>query len=194
MPISSPVSDAEKIPFIFKKNHSITFASQSHPEFFLMSSEILPPLLVWPAQNGTSAVSTNIPISLSVSGHGEHEFQHDIPSSDILQKPHRPISPWGFRNPGGISITPHQAYAVHPHLGEGASGTGTNAYRLYAVRIRFLDPLYHRPTGQTEQFCDLCRFPTRQNQQQASNADTDPCPGVSSRFPQQHLPGQRGIA
>src|SRR4030042_941697 len=62
--------------FLLNKNHSITFAFQSRPEFFLMSLEILPPLLVWPEQNGTSAVSANIPIFLSVSGHDEHESRH----------------------------------------------------------------------------------------------------------------------
>jgi hypothetical protein len=30
--------------FILKKNHSITLAFQSRPDFFLMSPEIFPPL------------------------------------------------------------------------------------------------------------------------------------------------------
>jgi hypothetical protein len=97
-PYSPQFRMQRKSRFILKKNHSITLAFLSRPEFFLTSPEILPPLLVWPEQNDTSAVSANIPISLSVSGHDEHESRHDMPSSDIRQKPHRPISPWGFRN------------------------------------------------------------------------------------------------
>ena len=105
-PYSPQFRMQRKPRFILKKNHSITLAFQGRPEFFLMSPEILPPLLLWPEQNGTSAVSVNIPISLSVSGHDEHESRHDMPSSDIPQKPHRPISPSEFRNPGGILIKP----------------------------------------------------------------------------------------
>ena len=118
-PYSPQFRMKRKPRFILKKNHSVTLAFQSRPEFFLMSLEILPPLLVWPEQNGTSAVSANIPIFLSVSGHDEHESRHDMPSSDIPHKPHRPISPWGFRNPGGISIKPHPTYSAHPDQGEG---------------------------------------------------------------------------
>ena len=80
-PYSPQFRMQRKPRFILKKNHSITFAFPSRPEFFLMSPEILPPLLVLPEQNGTSAVSANIPISLSVSGHVEHESRHDMPSS-----------------------------------------------------------------------------------------------------------------
>ena len=72
-PYSPQFRMQRKPRFILKKNHSITLTFQSHSEFFLMSPEILPPLLLWPEQNGTSAVSANIPISLSVSGHDEHE-------------------------------------------------------------------------------------------------------------------------
>ena len=118
-PYSPKFRMQRKPRFILKKNHSITLAFQRRPDVFLMSPEILPPLLLWPEQNGTSAVSANIPISLSVAGHDEHESRHDMPSSDIPQKPHRPISPWEFRNPGGISIKPHPAYSAHPHQGEG---------------------------------------------------------------------------
>jgi len=82
-PYSPQFRMQRKSRFIFKKNHSITLAFQSRPEFFLMSPEILPPLLLWPEQNGTSAASANIPISLSVSGHDEHESRHGMPSSDI---------------------------------------------------------------------------------------------------------------
>ena len=88
--------------FVLKKNHSITLAFQSRSQFFLMSPEILSPLLVWPEQNGTSAVSANTLISLSVSEHDEHESRPDMPSSDIRQKPHRPILPWGFQILGGF--------------------------------------------------------------------------------------------
>src|SRR5450759_1347876 len=123
-PYSPHVRLQRKPRCILKKNHSITLTFQSHSEFCLMSPEILPPLLLWPEQNGTSAVSANIPISLSVSGRDEHESRHDMPSSDILQIPHRPTSPWEFRNPWGISIKPHPAYSAHPHQGEGGVRNG----------------------------------------------------------------------
>jgi len=79
---------------------------------------ILPPLLVLPEQNGTSAASANIPISLSASGRDEHEPQYDMPFSDIPQKPHRPISPLEFRNPGEIFIKPHPACSADPYQSE----------------------------------------------------------------------------
>jgi len=66
-----------KSRFIFKKNHLVSLTSQRRLDFFLMSHEILPPLLLWPEQNGTSVASANIPISLSAAGHGERESQCD---------------------------------------------------------------------------------------------------------------------
>jgi hypothetical protein len=109
-PYSSQFRMQRKPRLILKKNHPIILTSQSRPEFFLMSPEILPPLLPWPAQNGTSAVSANIPISSSISGHDEHESQYDMPSSDIPQKLRHPISPWKFRNSAEILIKPRPAW------------------------------------------------------------------------------------
>jgi hypothetical protein len=98
--------------------HSIPFFFHQTEGSFDSGAERFQSLLVWPEQNGTSAASVNIPFFLSVSGDDEHESQYDMPSSYIPQKPHRPISPWKFRNPEEISIKPHPIDSANLHHGE----------------------------------------------------------------------------